>query len=96
MSETVAVPRFAVDFDEAALDGYVSAFPGSVEVEVGQRVELHDAEGNVCQGVVADIGKQVVRFVPELPDRWERRVSLAPLDPLDAMRALLRTPPLDG
>jgi hypothetical protein len=89
MSESTALPRFAVDFSEAALDGQVSVLlRDEIALSEGQHVELIDDDGNTAPGVVTGIEKHVAWVRPQLD-----RISLNPVDFQDALRAMLRTGP---
>ena len=80
--------------------------PGSVDV--GQYVLAVDADDNACVALVTARGDDWLQLhmdeetwkpLAELSGGWsqwtDERVSLAPLDPADVLRAMLQTPPKD-
>lgn len=75
-------------------------------VEVGQYVLAVDADENACVALVTARGDEWLQLhmdestwqpLSELSKGWspwtDERVSLASVDPVEALRALLRTPP---
>lgn len=87
----MALVQLVVDFSDAAMDGRVLAFDRGVHVN--DEVLLRDNEGYECLGTVRTVGKQVVQVEPIWATMQKsERLSLMPLDPEDALRALLQTP----
>lgn len=77
-------------------------------VEVGQYVLAVDADDNACVALVTarqpgwlqlHMDETTWKPLAELSDGWsewtDERVSLAPLDPTDVLRAMLQTPKQD-
>lgn len=83
---------------DAAVEGYATTTVG-----VGQYVWAVDADNNACVALVTEVNGQWLELhmdestwtpllAVERPPGNDERVSLAPLDPAEALRALLRSP----
>lgn len=77
-------------------------------VGAGQYVLAVDADDNACVALVIDRGDKWIHLnmdestwkpLSDYADGWsswtDERVSLAPLDPSEVLKAMLRTPPAD-